>query len=552
MSYNQSTSSVNPRVRVIPARERLSWNSENSDGGKLKVAAYARVSTLEEHQSSSYDLQVSYYTDYIQKNPAWELYKVYADEGVTGTNTTHRTGFNQMIEDAKKGIFKIILTKSISRFARNTLDCISTVRMLKDYGVGIYFEKENIDTLDSKSELLLTILSSLAQEESRSISENTRWGVQKRFSQGKIHCPTTYFLGYDTDESGEIVINEAQAAVVKRIFREFLSGKGCRIIARELTQDGILTARGNSKWTSDAVYKLLTNEKYMGHCLAQKSVTLDFISHRRVRNREHQPQYLVKNSLPAIISEDHWHEVQQELKRRRNVLHNPEGKYRMNYSGRSVFSNKFSCGECGRPVTRRRLTTKKQGKKAKFTAWQCRVASGRDPEFKDCRNQYVWEEELEKNFVELLYEMKQDKGTIITEAEQIIGEHALTDVEEARLTELDQQIENVANRISDMALRESTTNDPVYDATMRHLIYEQEILQMERDELNNNKQDSIYLKKRLEEFLEYLDAVRRPNIGFDPDIFHNTVERGTVYRDHQVELIFKCGIRRRISVKRVK
>lgn len=552
MNYGQRTNSVNPRVRVIPARERISWNSENRDGQKLKVAAYARVSTLEEHQNSSYDLQVSYYTEYIQKNPAWELYKVYADEGVTGTNTIHRIGFNQMIEDAKTGRFRMIITKSISRFARNTLDCISTVRMLKDKGVGVYFEKENIDTLDSKSELLLTILSSLAQEESRSISENTRWGIQKRFSQGKIHCPTTYFLGYDTDESGEIVVNEEEAVVVKGIFSKFLSGKGCSVIARELMEDGMLTARGNSKWTSDSVHKILTNEKYMGHCLAQKTVTLDFISHRRVKNRDHQPQYLVKNSLPAIISEEDWHEVQQELKRRKNLLHNPEGKYRMNYSGRSVFSNKLSCGECGRPVTRRRLTTKKQRKKVNFTAWQCRVASGRDPEFKDCRNQYIWEEELEKSFVELLYEMKQDKVAIVTEAEQIIGEHALTEVEEARLNELDQQIENVANQISDMAIRESTTNDPVYDATMRHLVYEQEILQMERDELNNNQQDSIYLRNRLKEFLKCLDAVMAPNIEFAPDIFHSTVERGTVYRNHQVELTFKCGIKRRISVKRLK
>ena len=176
MSVNQTRSVSNSRVKVIPARHRTSRNVENFDGQKKKIAAYARVSTMEEHQSGSYELQVEYYTEYIQQNPAWEFYKVFADEGITGTSTKNRAGFLEMIEDAKAGKIDYIITKSISRFARNTLDCLSTVRMLKNLPkpCGIYFEKENLDTLDSKSELFLTILSSMAQEESRSISENTK------------------------------------------------------------------------------------------------------------------------------------------------------------------------------------------------------------------------------------------------------------------------------------------------------------------------------------------------------------------------------------------
>jgi len=555
MNTNQMEWGMNPRVRTIPAKIKTGRNTENADGKKKRIAAYARVSTLNEEQGSSYELQVSYYTEYIQKNPAWELYKVFADEGVTGTSTKNRTGFLEMIQDAEAGKFDYIITKSISRFGRNTLDVIRYVRLLKNLQnpVGIFFEKENIDTLDSKSELLLTILSSMAQEESHSISKNTKWGIQKRFSQGKIHCPTTYFLGYDTDADGNIVVDEEQAAVVRRIFAEFLSGNGTSKIAQGLTKDGVLTARGNATWTSDAVYKILKNEKYMGHCLAQKTVTLDFLTHKRVRNREHQPQYFIKNSLPAIISEDDWNKVQQELKRRKEMRHDPDAKYRTNYSNRAPFSNKLFCGECGRPVTRRRITSQKKGEKYHFTAWQCRVSAGHGRE-KDveCGSKYAWEEAIEKTFMEVILELKENREQAVQEANMAILECSLSDVEESRLSELERQIEIVEERLSYMASRESTMDRQVYDATLRHLIYEHEILQMERDSLDKNREESIYLKQHLDEFLECIDGIEEPTDDFRDDIFLKTVERGTLYANYLIEFRFKCGIKRTAEAKRTK
>lgn len=545
---NENTS-LSPKVRIIPARSTITNTPDGEESPKLRVAGYARVSTLEAHQSTSQELQVSYYEDYIKKNPAWTFYKVYADHGITGTNTKDRTQFMEMIQDAKDGKIDYIITKSISRFARNTLDCLHYIRLLKglDKPVGVYFEKEKLDTLDSKSEFFLTLLSSMAQEESRAISENTTWSVVRQFQRGNAFIPTTYFLGYDTDEDGEIVVDEEQAEIVRYIFRLFLEGKGTNVIAKILTEEGRETARGKTNWTSYAVYKILKQEKYMGHCLAQKSVTVDYLSHKRVRNLGIKPQYLIKDCLPAIISEEDFHEVQQEIKRRSNMLRDPDGVYRMRYSGQTPFSNKLFCGECGRPVTRRRLTSRNY----KFTVWHCRVASKRDPDFKDCKSKYVWEEEAENAFMRILYEMKEDKEKVMDEVEHEVRICSLNEEEEQRLEELRKQIEVINDRISDLASRNPSKNDSIYEATMRNIIYEQEILKIEFDRLEDSKQEGIYLEKQAEELLYYLEEIEEDDL-FRDDIFNKTVEKGIVYENRDITFVFKCGIRRTESAVRVR
>lgn len=545
---NENTS-VSPKVRIIPAKSTINNNSGGEDAPKLRVAGYARVSTLDAHQSTSYDLQVSYYEEYIQKNPSWTFYKVYADHGITGTNTKDRTQFMEMIQDAKDDKIDYIITKSISRFARNTLDCLHYIRLLKglDKPVGVYFEKEKIDTLDDKSELFLTLLSSIAQEESRAISQNTSWSITRNFQRGNAFIPTTYFLGYDTDEDGNIVINEEQAEVVREIFNLFLEGKGTPTIASILMEKGRITARGNKTWTSDSVRKILKQEKYMGHCIAQKTVTVDFLTHKRVKNDGIKPRFFIKNCLPAIISEDDFNLVQQEFKRRNKML-DPDEKYNMRYSGKSLFSNKLFCGECGRPVTRRRLTS---GSNI-FTAWQCRVASQRDPDFKDCKSKYVWEEELEKAFMKILYEMKENKEKLISDAKQEIRICSLNEEEREKLEELERQIEAVNDRISDLASRKPSKNDSIYEATLRNLIYEQEILKMEYDRLDESQQESIYIENQLKELLEYLEEIEKPDDLFRDDIFIKTIEKGIVYNNHNVTFEFKCGIKRQKSAKKIR
>jgi DNA invertase Pin-like site-specific DNA recombinase len=552
MNAEQTRRLPSSRVSIIPARTRTSRNEENFDGQKKKIGVYVRVSTDSAMQATSYDIQVSYFKEYVEKNPNWELVEIFADEGLSGTSTKNRVEFNRMIERCQNKEIDYIITKSISRFARNTLDCLHYIRMLKNLGIGIYFQKENLDTLDSKSELFLTILSSMAQEESRSISENTKWGVQKRFQQGKAHVPTTYFLGYTEDEDGNIIIDEKQAEVVRRIYREVLEGKGTPTIAKELMRDGIRTARNKKTWTSDSVYKILRNEKYKGDCLAQKTVTVDFLTHERVRNKEHQPQYYIRNHHPAIISEEDWEKVQEELNRRSKMFRDPDNKYNMAYSGAAPFSNKLFCGECGRPVTRRRLTTHCGKDKApvKFTAWHCRVASKRDPNFKDCKCSYVWEEELERAFMMLLFDIKMDQDKLIEDVGLAIEEASLTEEEDRRLNELGTQIDRITDKITAMATRSTGSNETIYEATMRHLIYEQEILQMEYDGLSENKKESEYLEENLKILIEVLEKIKGPEEDFDPDILIKVIEKGIVYNKWRVEFQLKCGVSYEVDARR--
>lgn len=388
----------------------------------------------------------------------------------------------------------------------------------------------------------------MAQEESRSVSENTKWGVQKRFQQGIVHMPTTFFLGYDTTEDGEIVINEEQAEVVRRIFREFLEGKGCPTIAKGLMKDGLKTGKGNTTWTGDAVYKILRQEKYQGHCLAQKTVTTSYLTHRRVRNRGHQPQYYVKNTHPAIISEETFEAVQQEMKRRRLMMRDPDKKYRQHFSGHSPFSNQYFCGECGRPVIRRRMTSSRKGEKYYISAWQCRVTAGRDPDYKDCKTSYVHETDLENAFMKIMREMKENQDEVRQEVQQTIKKASLSPPEQQRLEELNVQIEAIADRISDLAAKESATSDAIYDATLRHLIYEQEILQQERDSLEENMQEQLYLEKQFQLLLDLLEQAEELE-HFDVTLFKNTIERGIIYKERMVEFQFKCGVKRTICVR---
>ncbi|GIW57293.1 MAG: hypothetical protein KatS3mg083_238 [Candidatus Dojkabacteria bacterium] len=243
---------------------------------QTKNSIYCRISTDQLEQLSSYEAQVNYYTNYINGHPDYECAGIYADEGISGTNTKKREQFNKMIEDCKAGKIDMIITKSISRFARNTLDTLNYVRQLKELGIGVIFEKENINTLDSKGEVLLTILSSLAQDESRSISENSTWGIRRRFEQGKLHINYTKFLGYDKDEEGNLVINEKQAKIVRRIYKDYLDGKGPNRIDRELEEEGVPNWNGKPKWYESSIRKILSNEKYKGDELLQKTYTVNF------------------------------------------------------------------------------------------------------------------------------------------------------------------------------------------------------------------------------------------------------------------------------------
>ena len=268
---------VKPKITVLPATKNRFTAIPLNSLQKRRVAAYARVSTDSDEQFTSYEAQVDYYTRFIQSKPEWEFVKVYTDEGISGTNTKHREGFKEMISDALAGKIDLIVTKSVSRFARNTVDSLVTIRKLKENGVECYFEKEGIYTFDGKGELLITIMSSLAQEESRSISENITWGQRKSFSDGKVHLPYKRFLGYEKGEDGRPAVVESEARVVKLIYGLFLEGKTQAGICKYLEELGIPSPGGKAKWSKTTVTSILQNEKYKGDALLQKKFTVDFL-----------------------------------------------------------------------------------------------------------------------------------------------------------------------------------------------------------------------------------------------------------------------------------
>ena len=311
-------------VQVIKATKAAgSVQAQARSLEKLRVAAYCRVSTDSEEQETSYEAQCRHYTDFINGNPDWTLAGIYADEGLSGTSTKRREQFNRMIADCEAGLIDMVITKSISRWARNTIDSLHNIRKLKDLGIPVLFEKENINTMDSKGEVLITIMSSIAQQESDSISKNVRMGIQYQMQQGKGRLNTAQFLGLDKDEEGMLVIIPEEAALVRRIYREYLEGYSPGMIAAHLTSDGIRTPAEKDVWYASTVVSILENEKYAGDLLMQKYYTVDFLTHRVEPNTGQLPQYFVENNHAPIVPKDVFYQVQGEMQRRSALKYDP-------------------------------------------------------------------------------------------------------------------------------------------------------------------------------------------------------------------------------------
>lgn len=382
-------------ITIIPAKEPTIMVNGQQIEIKKKVAAYCRVSTDQEEQLSSYENQMRYYTELITRNPDYEMVDIYADEGISGTNTKKRDDFNRMIADCRAGKIDLIITKSISRFARNTLDCLNYVRELKDLGIGIIFEKENINTLDAKGEVLLTILSSLAQDESRSISENSTWGIRRRFEQGQHKMSTKRFLGYDFDEEGNLIVNRPPAKIVIRLYEEYLSGKTVDYIARIFKAERIKNWDRKYNWQPSTLDSMLRNEKYMGDTILQKSYTADFLSKRRVMNDGVLPKYHIKRDHEAIIDVDTWEAVQAEIERRAQYCKDHFTNAYSQKTETNPFYAKIICGNCGSTYSRVKYTTRASTAITKWRCGSCNKANGH----KICSNRYVLDETFTKLFV---------------------------------------------------------------------------------------------------------------------------------------------------------
>ena len=355
------------KVTLIPADPKF----EKKDFRKqhLRVAPYCRVSTDSEEQRSSYEAQIKYYSGKISGNPEWTMVRLYADEGITGTSTKNRKQFNKLIADCEAGKIDLVIAKSVSRFGRNTLDGLQYVRKLKRLGIGVYFEKENVNTLYMDNEMILTFFFSQAQAESESLSKNVSWGHRRNYENGKVYYHYDSFLGYKKGPEGQPEIDESQAVVVRRIFARYLMGDSVRKICRDLEADGIRTVRGCEKWSDSTVQNMLQNEKYIGDALLQKTYIQDIFTRKSLKNLGQLPKYYVHNCHPPIIDRTTFQKVQEEIARRSSKKKtSSKAKTELGkYSGRYALSELLVCGECGSPY--RRQTYMPKGEK--YHVWRC-------------------------------------------------------------------------------------------------------------------------------------------------------------------------------------
>ena len=517
-------------ITVIPARKRVGNTAAAEQRPKLKVAAYCRVSTDSEEQASSYEVQVAHYTQFIQKNPEWELAGIYADDGITGTNTKKREEFNRMIQDCMDGNIDMIITKSISRFARNTLDCLKYIRKLKEKNIPVFFEKENINTMDSKGEVLLTIMASLAQQESQSLSQNIKLGLQYRFQNGEVRVNHSRFLGYTKDEEGNLIIEPAEAEVVKRIYREYLEGASLLQIGRGLEAGGILTGAGKTKWRPETLKKILQNEKYIGDALLQKTYTVDFLNKKRVQNKGIVPQYYVENSHEPIIPRDLYMQVQEEMIRRAN-LHSGANRKKRVYSSKYALSSIVYCSKCGEIY--RRIAWNNRGKHS--TVWRCCTRVEHGP--KGCDAPTIQESVLQNGVAKAINEVFGNSSAFLPilkeNMQAVIGsdmESQLAEID-GRLKELQQELLKQANAKKDY----TELADKIY------------ALREQRQKVLAAEAEQDGRRQRMEEMKKLLEEQADIPLEYDEQLVRNLVEKVTVYEEELV-VEFKSGLEIRVEI----
>jgi DNA invertase Pin-like site-specific DNA recombinase len=524
--------SKKPNITLIPATIGLFPSADTRDPDALRrVAAYARVSTETEEQENSFAAQVDYYTKYIAERSDWQMVKIYTDEGISAVNTKKREGFKQMIADALDGKIQLIITKSVSRFARNTVDSLQTIRKLKEQCVECYFEKEQIWTFDGKGELLITIMSSLAQEESRSISENVTWGQRKRFADGKVTMPYKRFLGYERGAEGTPKIVESEAKVVRQIYQSYLAGSTIRQIAASLTAQGIPTPGGKTVWSVSTINSILRNVKYKGEALLQKTFCEDFLTKKMVKNEGQVPQFYVENRHPPIVSPELFELVQQEIAK--NAL---LGTRRSNAS---CFSGKILCGSCGEYFSSRTWHSQDPYKKK---VWQC-GGKYRDRASPKCQTPHLSEEQIQAAFVNAFNQIVNDRDRYIAAMEVAIA--LLTDtgdldneteVLEERSTGLYAQLETL---IAENARHFQDQGE--YQARYDELKRRYDTVKSRAAAVAEERQSRMAKRENIQRFL---DAVRQREAlltGFDENLWRNTVDSMAVHSIADIRVKFRDG-----------
>lgn len=534
----EATTTLDRRVRVIPATKTQGAIHSTHDG-KKRVAAYCRVSTDSEEQLNSYEAQKSYYTQKIEESSDWEMAEIYADEGISGTSMKKRTEFKKMITACKRGHIDLIITKSLSRFARNTVDCLETVRLLKANGIGVYFEKENINTLTESSEFLITLFSGFAQAESESLSKNVAWGWRKSAEAGNVYFQYKRMLGYRKGTDGQPEIVPEEAKIIRRIYRRYLAGCSLGQIKQELEQDNTPTAQKVERWSSAVIHNILTNEKYMGDALLQKTYITDCISKKVKKNMGERPMYYVENNHPAIIPRETFDQVQKEMTRRsskRKVLQK-SGKTELGkYSGKYALTELLVCGECGSPY--KRVTWARNGKKR--IVWRCvsRLEFGT----KYCHNSPTLDESRLHNailaamneYAAIRQEVCPDVLAMVEEAKRAMSQAG------AMLLELKKRMDEVSQEQSDVLDRLlANMADAELNARMKALTDEKEAL---KAQILKVQQKEVSMAEQAAKRQQMWDSLKECSAGyteFDDEFVRQIIRKITVEDAETIHVHFR-------------
>ena len=524
-------------VIVIPQKPEL---VRTSSIRQERVAAYCRVSTEEEEQQSSYENQCNYYTDLIMKNPKWSLVKIYADEGISGTSAKKRDEFMQMIKACKHKKIDLILTKSISRFARNTVDCLHYTRLLKSWGIAVYFEKENINTLQEDSEFLITLHGAFAQQEIESLSANVNWGIQQSMREGKVRINYKNLYAYQRGDDGNPEVIPGQAEVVKEIYARYLAGASLRMIQDWLLENQIPNGRESGKWTHTAIKGILTNEKYCGDVLMQKTYTTDCITHKAKKNNGERPMYLVQNNHAAIIDRETYDAVQAEMARR-SALRSPSKRAATGqacYTSKYALSDRVYCGECGTKY--RRTVWAKRGKKR--VVWRC--VSRLDYGTKYCHDSpTIDENRLQNAILEALNSAMSEKKILIN---QIAGAMeiellpaldctmSIADINK-RLLELEQEFQVLLAKAAGDFSSESYTED------FRALAEEMATLKEKRKAIEARRSDSE-VAHRIQRAVEIMENTSSAITEWDEATIRQLIDWVKIFSADEILVCLHGGV----------
>lgn len=525
-------------VREIPRAAILHIDAK--EVLRMVVVAYARVSTEKEEQEDSFERQVSYYTTLINSKPEWKFGGIYADPGITGTRAEKRPDFLRMIEDCRAGKINKILVKSISRFARNTVDALNYIRELKELGISIYFENENIDTLTPGGEVLITILAAMAEQESRTMSTNIKWSYQKKFKNGEVTLNTSQMWGYiktgRKDEEGKEIyeINEEEASIVRRIYREYLSGLTAARICRGLEDDGILTKTGKKKWQTSVIRSILSNEKYTGNAILGKTFKPDVLSKKRQKNMGQVPMYYAEGTHPAIIDQETFELVKAELERRKDEKAEAVGSSR--YSSKYPFSGLLVCGECGHKLRRH---VRRMGSGKMVPAWGCsnRISNGRAA----CDSHHVNEETLQRTYTAAVQEMVADTEGIVQLVRDSTG-LVMEPENKSELAQVEQAIIDLQAAVMELhkAKQKRGISASEYAERIREYSMRMEELEAQQEELQTTENRHNQIKVWLDNFTRHIQSGEIMNTD-DSQIMKQLVEQIIVGAD-SMEIQFKCGV----------